>query len=91
MQEPYPSVRLYMNKLKRKDGAHNSRFGNIKNKVILIGVGFLVIAIGIIIILRFSNPEDVWICTRDGWVKHGNPADEMPKAGCEVPVNTPEL
>jgi len=63
------------------------RFGIIKNKVIFIGVGLLVIAIGIILIVRFSTPEDSWLCTKSGWVKHGNPKAEMPKIGCVIPVN----
>jgi hypothetical protein len=64
-------------------------FGAIKNKIIFVGVGLLVIAIGIVIIMRFSTPEDSWICTKSGWVKHGNPKTDAPKIGCIISVKTP--
>ena len=85
-----------MSKLKRKKinktGICNvSRFGTVKNKVVLVGVGLLIIAIGIVIILRFSTPEDTWLCTENGWEKHGNPKTEMPKVECVITANTSQL
>jgi hypothetical protein len=67
-----------------------SKLGNvgiIKNKVVFVGVGLLVIAIGIILIIRFSTPEDSWLCTKSGWVKHGNPKADKPSIECIIPVN----
>src|SRR3989339_34426 len=36
-----------------------------------------------IVILRFSSPEDTWICSDQGWIKHGNPSNAMPTSGCD--------
>jgi hypothetical protein len=79
------------NKKTKRKGKTNKmgNFGIIKNKIIFVGIGLLVIAIGIVIIMRFSTPEDSWICTKAGWVKHGNPTADMPKIGCVIPVRTP--
>lgn len=41
--------------------------------------GFLFV--GLILFLRMS--EDDWICQNGGWVKHGNPASEMPTSVCK--------
>lgn len=64
-------------------------FGAIKNKVIFVGVGLLVVAIGVLLILKFSTPEDTWLCTENGWEKHGNPTQEMPTVECEASVKIP--
>lgn len=55
---------------------------NIKNKIILIGLGLLIVGAGVIFIVRFSTPEDAWLCTANGWEKHGNPSTEMPNDEC---------
>ncbi|MFA6446615.1 MAG: hypothetical protein WCW14_05215 [Candidatus Paceibacterota bacterium] len=56
-----------------------------KNKKIL----FLVVAIifCIFIIVRFSSPEDTWICKDGLWIKHGNPVESAPDASLCVNEN----
>jgi hypothetical protein len=76
-----------MSKLKKRGGTN--KFGTVKNKIIFVGVGLLVIAIGIVIILRFSTPQDTWVCTENGWIKQGNPKTVKPKDECVIPVSSP--
>lgn len=52
-----------------------------KKTVLLIVLIVLVIS-AIILIVRFSTPEDTWTCENDQWIKHGNPEDPMPQSGC---------
>ncbi|MDD3887443.1 MAG: hypothetical protein PHN19_01580 [Patescibacteria group bacterium] len=53
-------------------------------KTLLIIIGAIIIlGIGIVLILRFSTPEDSWVCEKGKWVKHGNPNMEMPKENCK--------
>ena len=33
--------------------------------------------------VRFSTPEDGWICDNGKWVKHGQPTSAMPKTVCK--------
>ena len=45
---------------------------------------FLVIAIGLIFVLRFvaGGNEDSWICNKGVWIKHGNPSYPSPVIPC---------
>ncbi|MBU1131570.1 Gmad2 immunoglobulin-like domain-containing protein [Patescibacteria group bacterium] len=47
---------------------------------------FIIIVIIIVawLFLRFvvGGPEDAWLCTTDGWVKHGAPSSPMPTEQC---------
>ncbi|MCX6726757.1 MAG: hypothetical protein NTY75_02975 [Candidatus Shapirobacteria bacterium] len=47
-----------------------------------IVIGFIV-AIVIILFLRFSTPEDTWLCQKGEWVKHGRPSAPQPTAICQ--------
>jgi hypothetical protein len=49
-------------------------------KKIIIALIFIIFAV--IIVLRFSSPEDTWLCQNNQWVKHGNPRDPAPTTGC---------
>jgi len=57
------------------------------NKNIIIALLIIIIAIlatGVLVFLRLSSPEDVWVCNAVGqWVKHGNPSAPMPTTGCD--------
>lgn len=76
-----------MSKQRRKNAIN--KFGTIKNKIIFVGVGLLVIAIGIVIILKFSTSTNTWVCTENGWAKQGNPKTGIPTDECVIPVSTP--
>lgn len=44
---------------------------------------FLMILVAVIVLcLRIFSPEDEWVCQKGEWVKHGNPATEMPNQKC---------
>ena len=47
----------------------------------------LILAVALVIV-RFSTPEDTWICVNNQWVKHGNPSAPMPQSGCGEKQNT---
>lgn len=51
-----------------------------KSTIILVCI--VAALVGIILIMRFSSPEDTWICTNNAWVKHGNPTAAAPLSGC---------
>jgi hypothetical protein len=52
-------------------------------KVILIVVLAIILVAGITIaVLRFSTPEDTWLCQSGQWVKHGNPNAPQPSTPC---------
>ena len=51
----------------------------------LINIGAIVVLlITAVFVLRFvfGGPEDDWICTDKGWVRHGNPSVPMPTTDC---------
>lgn len=52
------------------------------NKKIVLLIILVVIISAAILIMRFSTPEDNWICENNQWVKHGNPDSPMPQSGC---------
>ena len=64
-------------------------------KIILIVVLAIILIAGITIaVLRFSTPEDTWLCQNGQWVKHGNPNAPQPSTPCPggVPnVNQPQV
>lgn len=35
-----------------------------------------------VVIIRFSSPEDTWICQNGIWIKHGNPRQSQPTITC---------
>ena len=51
---------------------------------ILISLLVIVLVGAVVLIARFllGGDEDAWICQNGAWVKHGNPSEPMPKAGC---------
>ena len=51
------------------------------SKKIIILIIIIFIALLILVIAR--GPEDTWLCTTDGWVKHGVPSAEMPAEACD--------
>ena len=48
-----------------------------KHKFIII---LLIVVFGILFFVRFSSPEDDWICVNGEWIKHGNPKAAEPEA-----------
>lgn len=43
----------------------------------------LLIMVGLmILIVRIVSPEDTWLCTNSGWVKHGVPISSKPTLQC---------
>ena len=42
----------------------------------------IVIAILIALVVRFSSPEDDWLCDDGEWVKHGVPNASKPEEYC---------
>lgn len=63
----------------------------IQKKLILILAIILVCLLAIIAILRFSSPEDTWICQDGQWVKHGNPSAAMPTTACGQKISEAPL
>lgn len=55
----------------------------MKNKKYFL-IFLMLIAVGFVIAIRFSNTEDTWICENGSWVKHGNPAEEKPNTPCKI-------
>lgn len=58
----------------------------MKKVSFVVGV---IIAVGVVLAgVRFigGGPEDDWICTASGWVKHGNPSAPMPVEPCGSPT-----
>lgn len=49
-------------------------------KKIIFAIAFLVICMAFVLFLRGN--EDVWICEKGEWIKHGNPSAEMPEEIC---------
>lgn len=64
-------------------------------KVILIVVLAVILIAGVTLaVLRFSTPEDTWLCQNGGWTKHGNPNASQPSTPCpgaEPNVNQPQV
>jgi hypothetical protein len=51
--------------------------------IILIVVLAIILTAGITVaIIRFSSPEDTWLCQNGQWVKHGNPNVPQPSTPC---------
>jgi len=51
----------------------------MSKKIIIIAVVVITVLFGFFI-LRGS--EDTWLCTEQGWIKHGNPSAPMPEYDC---------
>ncbi|MDD5341595.1 MAG: GerMN domain-containing protein [Patescibacteria group bacterium] len=52
-------------------------------KVILIIALAIILTAGVTIaVLRFSTPEDTWLCQNGQWIKHGNPDQPQPTTAC---------
>ncbi|SRR3989339_1640468 len=49
-------------------------------KILIVLLVILVLAV--IVFLRFSSPEDTWLCENGEWIKHGNPSEAQPMTGC---------
>ena len=54
----------------------------IKKKVIIWLAGSILVLL-VLAGIRFFSGEDDWICTENGWMKHGHPSQLMPEFGCE--------
>lgn len=64
---------------------------DMRNKIVTIICVFLFLVLAWFF-LRFvvGGPEDDWICTAEGWVRHGNPSAPMPTKICgktSLPAN----
>ncbi|MFA6553496.1 MAG: hypothetical protein WCT27_03640 [Patescibacteria group bacterium] len=53
----------------------------MKKTFIIIGT-VIVVAVVVLLAIRFFTPEDSWICDNGQWVKHGNPSAAKPTNGC---------
>jgi len=53
------------------------------NKYFTVFGAVLLVIVSVIVVMRFTSPEDTWICTNYQWVKHGNPSSLPPISGCE--------
>lgn len=42
----------------------------------------ILIAAAAVINIKFFSGEDGWMCDKGAWVRHGNPSEPMPTAGC---------
>ncbi|MBN1325776.1 GerMN domain-containing protein [Candidatus Falkowbacteria bacterium] len=52
-------------------------------KVIVIVILAVILITGLTIaVLRFSTPEDTWLCQNGEWIKHGNPSAPQPSTPC---------
>lgn len=49
----------------------------------IILVIFLAALSAIFLLRLLSGDEDTWLCTENGWVRHGNPSASMPTTGCQ--------
>jgi len=48
-----------------------------------IVVGVVLLAIIILLMIRFWTPEDTWLCQNGQWQKHGNPSNQ-PSGTCPI-------
>ena len=55
----------------------------MKKKIIIFLV-CLVFVLAIVAGMRTFSGEDGWICTENGWEKHGQPSEPMPESFCSV-------
>jgi hypothetical protein len=56
----------------------------MKSKLVIYIGGAVLLLLTAVFILRFvfGGPEDDWICTDKGWVRHGNPSVPIPTSEC---------
>jgi hypothetical protein len=52
------------------------------NKWLVILASIILVAL-IIAVIRFSSPEDDWMCKNGTWVRHGNPSGPSPITLCQ--------
>ncbi|MFH1089536.1 MAG: DUF333 domain-containing protein [Candidatus Uhrbacteria bacterium] len=60
------------------------------NKKFLIPIAVFALLIVGLAILRFSTPEDTWLCSNGAWIQHGNPSASMPTTACPGAVTETE-
>lgn len=51
--------------------------------IIIIGIVVIIIIIAFGLLIIRGN-EDTWLCTSNGWVKHGSPSVPKPTEGCSM-------
>lgn len=56
--------------------------------VYLLVLGLALVVGATLIRIGLGGPEDTWICSENGWVRHGDPSQAMPETGC---VPTPAM
>ena len=56
----------------------------MNKKIFFFIVGLMIFAIVLMIVVRFSTGEDVWLCQNGQWIKHGHPRASQPTTGCGV-------
>lgn len=54
----------------------------MKKVLIIAGVVLVLAVVGLVGWRFFGSPEDTWLCTKTGWVKHGNPTAARPGDAC---------
>ncbi len=62
-----------------------------KKLIVLVVLALVVIFIVIIGIIRFTTPEDSWVCENGNWVAHGKPSDPAPATGCGTSITVNEI
>lgn len=50
-----------------------------KNVLFLL---IITLVFGFMLIVRFTSPEDTWLCKNGEWIKHGNPRSAQPTELC---------
>lgn len=61
---------------------------NTPTKILIALLVVLGLATVTLAVMRFSSPEDTWICGDNSWIKHGNPTVPMPTSGCGSSTTT---
>ena len=56
-----------------------------------IGIIILVLMGIVFLLLILRGDEDIWICQKGEWVKHGSPSAEKPEQLCEEEKNLKDL
>jgi hypothetical protein len=59
----------------------------MKKAILFLGAA-IIVAAGLLLLLRVLTPEDNWICNNGQWVKHGNPSSAKPTEPCGTNANS---
>ena len=54
----------------------------MRQKGLIVALIGALIAVGLVVNLRFFSGEDDWICQKGSWVQHGKPSSPKPTGIC---------